>query len=87
VPGGGQVVLFSSDSNCRAVNNCGPGASSSTCPASAGRNIPTGAGEPAVTIPAMYLGKTVSSFNLQTGASQPFKAQILNIVVTAVAAM
>src|SRR5581483_1138729 len=84
VPGGGQVVLFSSDANCRAVNNCGAGPTSTTCPASAGRMIPFGAGEPAVTIPTMYLGKTVASINLQTGTMQPFKAQILNIVVTAV---
>jgi len=87
VPGGGRIDLFSGDSNCRAVNNCGAGARSTTCAATAGRNIPVGTGEPAATIPTMYLGKTVASINLQNGTMQPYHSQILNIFVTAVAPM
>jgi hypothetical protein len=87
VPGGGRIDFFSGDSNCRAVNNCGAGARSTTCAATAGRNIPVGTGEPAATIPTMYLGKTVASINLQNGTMQPYHSQILNIFVTAVAPM
>jgi hypothetical protein len=87
VVGGGSIELFAGDSNCRAVNNCGAGATSSTCPATAGRKVPEGAGETPVSIPTMYMGKTVASINLQTGTMQPYKSQIVNILVTAVTAM
>jgi len=87
VVGGGSIELFAGDSNCRAVNNCGAGATSTACPATAGRKVPEGAGESPVTIPAMYMGKAVTSINLQTGTMQPYKAQIVNILVTAVTPM
>jgi len=35
----------------------------------------------------MYMGKAVTSINLQTVTMQPYKAQIVNILVTAVVPM
>jgi hypothetical protein len=81
VPGGGSVDLFMGDSNCRAVNNCGPGVFSGTCTAS--RNVP----EANFVVPTTFMGKSVASLNLVNGASQPYHAQIIHILVTAVAPM
>jgi hypothetical protein len=81
VPGGGSVELFMGDSNCRAVNNCGPGVFSGVC--SASRKIP----ETGFTVPTMYMGKAVSTLNAVNGAAEPYHAQLIHIVVTAVAKM
>jgi hypothetical protein len=81
VPGGGSVELFMGDSNCRAVNNCGPGVYSGVCTAS--RKIP----ETNFTVPTMYMGKMVSTLNSVNGAMEPYHAQIIHITVTAVAKM
>jgi len=82
VPGGGSIDLYVSDSNCHAVDNCGPGVYAGTCNAS--RNIP---GEPNLVIPTKYMGKNVSDINTLTGTKQPFHAQLIHITVTAIAAM
>jgi hypothetical protein len=79
VPGGGTVEYFIGSSNCRMINNCGPGIYTGTCTAS--RNIP---GEPNFVVPTMYMGGAVQSLNLVNGASQPFHAQIIHVTVTAV---
>jgi hypothetical protein len=82
VPGGGTVDLFMGDSNCHAVDNCGPGVYAGVCTAS--RSVPS---EPTLKVPTMYMGKQVSSINLLNGANQPYHAQIIHITVNSVAAM
>jgi len=82
VPGGGSVDLYVSDSNCHAVDNCGPGVYAGTCNAS--RNVP---GEPNLVIPTKYMGKNVSDINRLTGTMQPYHSQIIHITVTGVAPM
>jgi hypothetical protein len=82
VPGGGTVDLFMGDSNCHAVDNCGPGVYAGVCTAS--RSVPS---EPTLKVPTTYMGKPVSSINLLNGANQPYHAQIIHITVNSVAAM
>jgi hypothetical protein len=82
VPGGGTVEYFMGDSNCRAVNNCGPGVYSGSCTAS--RNIP---GEANFVVPTMFMGKSVTTLNTINGAAQPYHAQIIHITVTGVTKM
>jgi len=82
VPGGGSVDLYVSDSNCHAVDNCGPGVYAGTCNAS--RSIPS---ELNLVIPAKYMGKNVADINVKSGTTQPYHSQIIHITVTAVAAM
>lgn len=84
VPGGGSVDLYVSDSNCHAVDNCGPGVYAGTCNAS--RMMPS---EPNFTLPATYMGKTVSDLNVVTHAdsTKPWHSQIIHITVTGVAPM
>ena len=55
----GSVELYVSDSNCRAVDNCGPGVYAGTCTAS--RNVPA---EPNLVIPQTYMGKMVTNLNV-----------------------
>ena len=81
VVGGGSVDLYVSDSNCHAVDNCGPGVYAGTCTAS--RNVP----EPGLVIPTTYMGKNVADINVLTHASQPFHSQLIHITVTAIAPM
>jgi hypothetical protein len=80
--GGGSVDLYVSDSNCHAVDNCGPGVYSGSCNAS--RNIPS---ETNLVIPTKYMGKNVADINVKTGTKQPYHSQIIHITVTAVAPM
>jgi hypothetical protein len=82
VPGTGTVDLFLGDSNCHAVDNCGPGVYAGVCTAS--RSVPS---EPTLKVPTMYMGKAVSSINLLNGANQPYHAQIIHLTVNSVAAM
>jgi hypothetical protein len=83
VPGGGSVDLYVSDSNCHAVDNCGPGVYANTCTAS--RMIP----EPNFTLPATYMGKNVTDLNVVTHAdsTKPWHSQLIHITVTGVAPM
>jgi hypothetical protein len=83
VPGGGSIVYQTASRNCRAIDNCGAGSRSVSCLVTDGRNVPN---EPALQVPAMYMGQSVASINLRNGATQPFHAQILHITVTAAAA-
>jgi len=83
VPGGGVIEYHAADSNCRSVDNCGPGFQSQTCP-------PNGPGArqiPGVTIPQTYDGNPVSQINLRTGANQPYHSQVWHITVTNVRPM
>jgi len=82
VVGGGSIELFIGDSNCHAVDNCGPGEYMNTCTKS--RSIPS---EPNLVIPTKYMGKNVADINLLTGAKQPYHAQLIHITVTSVTAM
>jgi hypothetical protein len=82
VPGGGSVELFIGDSNCHAVDNCGPGVFGTKC--TTPRNIPS---ETNLVIPAKYMGKNVSDINTITGAKQPYHAQLMHITVNTVTAM
>jgi hypothetical protein len=84
VMGGGSVQLFTSDANCHAIDNCGPGFRTTSCPVAAGRNVPN---EPNLTVPSTYLGKPVSGMNLRNGSAQPFHSQIFHIKVVKVTAM
>jgi hypothetical protein len=84
VMGGGSVQIFTSDANCHAIDNCGAGFRTTSCPVAAGRNVPN---EPNLTVPAMYLGKPVSAMNLRNGAAQPFHSQIFHIKVDKVTPM
>jgi hypothetical protein len=83
VMGGGSIQIFTSDANCHAIDNCGPGFRTTSCPVAAGRNVPN---EPNLVVPSMYLGKPVSAINLRNGAAQPFHSQIFHIRVDKVAA-
>jgi hypothetical protein len=84
VPGGGTVTYYTADRNCHAIDNCGIGFRAVSCAVSDGRMVPN---EPNLTIPTMYMGKSVASMNTRNGAAQPFHSQIFHIVVTGVAAM
>ncbi len=84
VPAGGVVQYHTGDRNCHAVDNCGPGAHTSTCAVTDGRLIPN---EPNVALPQSYMGKAISTLNRRNGGNQPFHAQVLHITVTAVTEM
>ncbi|MES1206357.1 MAG: hypothetical protein ABUS79_10510, partial [Pseudomonadota bacterium] len=84
VMGGGTIQIHVGDRNCHAIDNCGIGVKNASCAVADGRNIPN---EPGVMIPTMHLGKTVASLNTRNGAAQPYHAQAIHIVVTAVAPM
>jgi hypothetical protein len=77
VPGGGVIRTLNEDSNCRAINNCGPGQFSGTC--AAPRTVPN---EPNLVIPTMYGGKSVASMNVVNGAAQPYHSQVVHVTVT-----
>jgi hypothetical protein len=100
VPGKGFVEYHIEDSNCHAIDNCGPGnVIDGTC--NAARNIPN---EPAVlpTFPAMYTDVSkqattppgtpaavlvpTGSLNPVTGAKQPWHSQLGHLTVTKVVA-
>ncbi len=74
VPGGGTVEYRVHDSNCRAINNCGPG--DGICFA---RNIPN---EPGLTLPETWQGKPLATYNVVNGGQQPFHAQIVHLRVS-----
>jgi hypothetical protein len=85
VPGGGVIEYLLNDSNCRAIDNCGPGSLGTVCTSTtAPRRIP---GEPNLAVPASYMGQATSGLNTVNGATQPFHAQILHITVTNVTTM
>jgi hypothetical protein len=78
VPGQGVIRYLNQDSNCRAINNCGPGDNGPNCPAA--RNVPN---EPGLAVPATYGSQPVNnSFNVVNGAQQPFHAQMVHVTVT-----
>ncbi len=77
VPGMSVIKYLNQDSNCRAINNCGPGDNGSACPAA--RNVPN---EPGLAVPATYGGEPVNaSFNVVNQAQQPFHAQMVHVSV------
>jgi hypothetical protein len=82
VVGGGTIEYYVSDSNCRAVDNCGPGVYAGSCTAS--RNVPQ---EPNLVLPTMYMGKAVTNLNVITHMSQPYHSQLIHITVNSVATM
>lgn len=75
VPGGGVVRFTRVDSNCKAINNCGPGDNGNACPAP--RRLPN---EPNLQLPTMYGGVSVSSMNVVNGAMQPYHSQLIHVV-------
>ena len=77
VPGQGVIKYLNQDSNCRAINNCGPGDNQSACPAA--RVVPN---EPGLAVPTMYGGKPVAAMNVVNQAAQPFHAQMVHVTVT-----
>jgi len=82
VPGMGVIKYLNQDSNCRAINNCGPGDNGPNCPAA--RNVPN---EPGLAVPATYGSEPVNaSFNVVNQAQQPFHAQMVHVTVSGVAA-
>jgi hypothetical protein len=84
VVGGGTFTFYTADRNCRAIDNCGIGFRATACQTADGRAVPN---EPNLTLPAMYMGRTVASMNARNGAAQPFHSQIFHIVVMAVTPM
>ncbi len=84
VEGGGSITYHSSDFNCHAIDNCGPGYKTVTCAVSDGRKVPN---EPNLVVPTTYLGEPVSAFNPRNGAAQPFHSHIIHITVTDLKAM
>jgi hypothetical protein len=84
IMGGGKVLYHQADRNCHAIDNCGIGSRSSTCSATAGRNIPN---EPNVVIPSSFLGIPMENFNTRNQNAQPFHAQAIHVTVTAVELM
>ena len=81
VAGGGVVRLLRVDSNCKAINNCGPGDNGSQCPSP--RRLPN---EPDLALPTLYGGKSVASMNVVNGAAQPYHSQLVHVTVTKVEA-
>jgi hypothetical protein len=89
VIGGGFVEFHIGDSNCRSIDNCGPGnVSEVVCDAA--RTIPN---EPNAQLPAMYNDNTwptqphlvpLGQLNPVTGPKQPWHAQISHFTVTRV---
>ncbi len=80
VPGQGVIKYLNQDSNCRAINNCGPGDNGANCPAA--RPVPN---EPGLAVPATYGSKPVNaSFNVVNQAQQPFHAQMVHVTVAKV---
>lgn len=84
VVGGGTVELHAADSNCRAIDNCGPDFRTTPCNVQDGRKVPN---ETDLTIPSQYMGKNITEFNLRNGASQPFHSQLIHVRVTKVEPM
>lgn len=76
VPGGGVVRFVRVDSNCKAINNCGPGDNGSMCPSP--RKLPN---EADLALPTMYGGKSVESMNVVNGAKQPYHSQLVHVTV------
>jgi hypothetical protein len=83
VVGGGSVTLLAADRNCHAIDNCGPGFRTTSCPQTDGRKVPN---EPNLMVPTSYVGTAVASMNLRGGATQPYHSQILHLVAHAVSA-
>ncbi|HYP88054.1 MAG TPA: hypothetical protein VEQ59_07865, partial [Polyangiaceae bacterium] len=81
VPAGGVVRYVRVDSNCKAINNCGPGDNGNTCPSP--RKLPN---EPDLALPSMYGGKSLASLNVVNGAVQPYHSQLVHVTVTKVEA-
>jgi hypothetical protein len=88
VPGQGFVEYRFQDANCKAVDNCGAGTVDDHGPCDTGRSLPN---EPDVTLPAMYTDVAAPSqphlvplaeLNPQSGAAQPWHAQIGHLTVT-----
>ena len=79
LPGGGSVEYRTQDSNCRAINNCGPGDNGPNCPAA--RLLPN---EPGVAVPASWQGQPVASLNVVNGANQPFHAAIVHLSLVSI---
>ncbi len=78
VPGQGVIRHMHQNSNCRSINNCGPG-DGDVCPAS--QNVPN---EPGLVVPTTHGGTPVTDMNKVNGAVQPFHAQIVHVTVTKV---
>ena len=93
VPGGGFIEYNTEDSNCRAIDNCGPGTvPNDTCPAA--RYIPN---EPmTLQLPATYgfvptnsgqlttNVRSLGTMNVVNGAAQPWHAQLNHFKITTV---
>jgi hypothetical protein len=76
VPGEGWIRYLNQDSNCRAINNCGPGDNGPNCPSA--RNVPN---EPGLAVPETYGSQPVTNINRINGAQQPFHAQMVHVTV------
>jgi hypothetical protein len=94
VPGGGFIEYTTEDSNCRAIDNCGPGnVPDNSCPAP--RNIPN---EMNVVLPATYgfvpdaqnrpttTPRGLATMNVVNGAVQPWHSQLNHFTITKVVA-
>jgi hypothetical protein len=77
VPGGAVLEYLIGDSNCRAINNCGPGDNGSDCPNE--REIPN---EPGLEIPDSYGGQPTANQNVVNGTNGPWHAQMIHVTVT-----
>jgi hypothetical protein len=86
VLGQGFIEYMIEDSNCHAIDNCGPGDVSDTV-CNAARSIPD---EPNVLLPKVYMDPVIQkpvplgNLNIVTGAMQPWHAQMSHLTITSV---
>jgi len=84
VVGGGKIVLFESDRNCHAINNCGIGFHDMACADNVGRALPN---EPNLVLPTKFVGTPLSTLNAFGGTTQPFHSQVIHVVANAIKPM
>lgn len=74
IAGDSVVEFLTQDSNCRTVNNCGPGENGAACPAP--RLVPN---EPDLLLPIEYGGQKTAELDLIGRGSQPFHGQLVHV--------
>ena len=79
VAGDAVIEFLTQDSNCLAVNNCGPGENGAACPAP--RFVPN---EPDLLLPTEYGRRKTAELDFIGAGSQPFHAQIVHVTLAGV---
>jgi hypothetical protein len=83
VVGGGSIEYVASDSNCRAIDNCGVGLDVTNGACNASRAIPN---EPMLVLPMTYNNLPLAGQNRVNGANTTWHAQMSHFTITKVVA-